>query len=198
MTLSRLCIIGRWSARPEKDWYPWLLRELQAMQPPPFEDIQIPLMPEPDTPTIEGWRDAIDALNPPSSRSQTLLVGHSVGCQAILHFLAKTASLPSLPPLGGILFVAGWWTVDRPWETIRPWLEASHDLPAIRRAAPSIRVLVSDNDPFTADVTTTKALFEERLGANVSVIPHAKHFNAAEEPDVLSAILSMARPSPLF
>lgn len=188
--LTRLCVIGRWGARPDKDWYPWLRKELETSQTPPFSEIDIPHLPDPDAPTIDGWSGALPSFLPPAARPDTLLVGHSVGCQAILHFLAQTSDLP---PLGAVLLVAGWWTVDRPWDSIRPWLDASHDFPAIRKAAPSIHVLLSDNDPFTADHLTTQSLFQERLGAKVSLVSGAKHFNAPQEPAVLDAILSLAK-----
>ena len=48
-------------------------------------------------------------------------------------------------------------------------------------------VLVSTNDPFTADAAETRRLFEERLGAEVRIHEGAKHFNASEEPAVLAA-----------
>jgi hypothetical protein len=150
-------------------------------------------MPNPGTPTIEAWRAAIgEALGSDAARlSRTLLVGHSVGCQAALHFLE---SLPEGALVGGLLCVAGWWTVDRPWETILPWINATHDDEKIKRGAGGkIRLLLSDNDPFTSNFEENGNAWRARLGAQVELIPGGKHFNAAEEPAVLRAVLAAAK-----
>jgi hypothetical protein len=101
--------------------------------------------------------------------------------------LRALALLPAGVRLPGVLCVAGWWAVDQPWETILPWMEPP-DLPAIRRVAQAVHVLLSTNDPFTADHETNAALWRDRLDAEVEVVPNAKHFNATEEPAVLAAL----------
>lgn len=185
--MRRLCIVPRWSGGPESDFYPWLLGNLGTRLPPPFGALRALSMPTPDTPLVSEWSRAVsDAIgDDPLRSSELVLVGHSVGCQAILHALAM------LPPgmVGGALLVAGWFTVDRPWETLQPWLEAHPDLEAARAACSNLMVLLSDNDPFTADVAANRKAWEDRMGAEVRVVPGAKHFNAPEEPAVLEALL---------
>jgi len=80
--------------------------------------------------------------------ANTYVLAHSVGCQALLRCLA---SLPDGVKLGGALCVAGWWQIDQPWDSIRPWLGPLPQLARVRAAMSRLMVLLSDNDPFTAD-----------------------------------------------
>jgi sugar/nucleoside kinase (ribokinase family) len=66
--------------------------------------------------------------------------------------------------------VAGWWTVDEPWESIAPWIRYEHDDGRIIAAAGTIDVLLSDNDPFTADSVANAALWWARLRARVRLV----------------------------
>jgi predicted alpha/beta hydrolase family esterase len=175
-----LCIVPRWSGTSKDDWYPWLERELSD-----HTVIDAPLSPSPDAPTIEACIASIEAAVDGLDLADTVLVGHSVGCQAQLRFLA---SRDPGTRVAGLVCVAGWWSVDEPWETIRPWIESPLDASAVRRVAPTIRVLLSDNDPFTSDHQASAAAWRERLGADVTIHAGAKHFNATEEPAVLEAL----------
>ncbi len=182
----RLCIIPRWGGGPDRDFYPWLRRELAARGR--FAEVLSPEMPDPGTPTLEAWPARIAEVvgREPEALARTVLLGHSVGCQAVLRFLA---ALPAGTRVAGALLVAGWFTVDNPWPTIVPWIETPLDLAAVRAACPRTVVLLSDNDPFTSDHTANRAAWEERLGAEVQVIPGAKHFNEGEAPAVLEALI---------
>lgn len=184
----RLLVVPRWGGGPQHDWYPWLRRTLPEGA---FREVVVADLPNPSVPTIDAWRDGIAGLvgGDPEALATTALVGHSVGCQAILHFLG---TLEEGVHVGPVLFVAGWWTVDAPWDSIRPWLDARIDAARIRARAQRFEVLVSTNDPFTASHETTARLFRQRLGAQVRVVAEAKHFNATEEPVVLEAIMGMA------
>ncbi len=186
----RLVVVHRWSGRPDVAFYPWLRRRLTRMRPALFDEVRVPVMPNPDKPTIDEWVKAVGDVvgRPTQALARTVLVGHSVGAQAVLRWLA---TLPPGAQVQGVLLVAGWFTVDEPWEDIRPWCETPLDLPRIRRAAPRIHTLLSDDDPFTADHAAAAALFRERLGAEVTVVPGAAHFNREEEPAVLEALSEM-------
>lgn len=190
--VANLVIVPRWGADQDMEWYPWLraLPEVTGR----FGQILGPDIEDRGTPTIAAWVASLTAACPRDALASTWLLGHSVGCQAILHYLA---SLPDGAAVAGVLAVAGWWTVDEPWDSIRPWLYTDEaptfDVARARRACPRLHVLISDNDPFTADWRTTEAHWRERMGAEVQVVPGAKHFNATEAPvvrDTLAALVS--------
>ena len=186
--MRTLCIVPRWGGTPTSDFYPWLERTLRAQKRRPFEEIATLDMPAPETPIVRDWVWEVDDAigDDPHRAGQRVLVGHSVGAMAVMHGLAN---LPQGMPVAGAVLVAGWFWVDKPWDTLRPWLDAPLDLAAVRRGCRKMTVLLSDNDPFTADVEANRRAFQERLGADVRVVPGRNHFNAQEEPAVLEALL---------
>lgn len=181
----RVLIVPRWGATPSDDWYPWMEAELAASST--FGPVVVGAMPAPEEPTIEAWTSRLTELagEDPVTLAHTVLLGHSVGCQAILHYLDR---LPTSCRVKGTMLVAGWWWVDEPWESIEPWLRARLDLDGIRERAGRVGVLLSDDDPFTSDVVANREQWEQRLGATVEVVGSAAHFNHPEEPRVLSAL----------
>ncbi|MDX1665303.1 MAG: alpha/beta hydrolase [Candidatus Promineifilaceae bacterium] len=188
----RLLIAPRWAGTAGDDWYPWLLR-----QELPYEAIDVVPAPAPGAPEIGPWVAALHAAVAESAipSEETLLVGHSVGCRALLHMLSGHPSTESLaqpwPTFAGMLCVAGWWTVDKPWAGLRPWIRRPINLPRVRATAAPIHVLISDNDPFTADWEATVAQWRELLDAEVTVHEGAAHFNKTEQPEVVAALRVM-------
>ncbi len=191
MAVRRLAIIHRWSGSPEADWYPWLCDELRSLEPPPFDEIAVPAMPEPDRPDPEAWVPAVaDWLGRDSAKlAGTAVVGHSVGCQAVVRALA---TLPAATPVAGALLVAPWLRLDEAErdETSALWEESSFDERWAGEAAGRLVALVSDNDPFTSDWVANADAWRERLGAEVVLEPGAGHFERAEEPRILELIRS--------
>jgi predicted alpha/beta hydrolase family esterase len=187
LPVDRILIVPRWAGSPTSDCYPWLIEALQARFGRGLEARAL-AMPEPETPRIATWPQAIVAAagTDRGVLRRTLLVGHSVGCQAVLRALA---TIPEDITVFGALLVAAWFQVDRPWETILPWIHEDFDLGRARARTPWLDVLVSDDDPFTADFGRTAADFRARAAADVVIVPGAKHFNAAQEPQVLSALV---------
>lgn len=201
---ERLCIVPRWAATQDMEWYPWLCQsDLVRAR---FAHVLRPEIDDPGTPTIDAWVAALTRAcgTDAESLARTWFVGHSVGCQAILRYLN---TLPAGVKARGALLVAGWWTVDAPWGSIKPWLytaegpgepEAggpSMNLARVRGACQRFSVLISDNDPFTADHRATERAFVERLGAEVTILPGQKHFNGDQAPAVLPALDAFTRPA---
>lgn len=170
----RLVIVPRWGGSALDDFYPWLTAHadelglhtsVAALRP-------VPNAPEPG-PTIASVREQLD------DPGATVVIAHSVGCRAAI---AATGELAV--PLRGLICVAGWFTVDRPWPSIVPWHDRALDL---RPHARAFEALLSDDDPFTADHAATRARFEA-IGAVAHLVPGARHFNGAREPAVLAAL----------
>ncbi|MCB9690908.1 MAG: alpha/beta hydrolase [Alphaproteobacteria bacterium] len=180
--MDRIVLVPRWGATARDDWYPWLRAEVDVPV------AVVPLEPTPAAPSLEACQAAIAAVATGDLRG-TLLVGHSVGCQVVMRFLAGVP--PGAGPLG-FLAVAGWFTLDTAWPTIRPWIDTPIDTDAVRRACPDVRLLLSDDDPFTGDHVANAALWRERLGAAVELVPGARHFNAAPQHPVLRAVRQLA------
>lgn len=126
-----------------------------------------PLMPDRDAPRIEPWVAAVaDAVGTPDP--DTHFVGHSIGCQAILRYLA---GLPERSRVGHVVLVAPWMNLsgkprpDDEREIARPWLTTPIDTDAVRRYTEDITCIMSDDDP---EVPLSDAdIFREKLDARV-------------------------------
>lgn len=182
MSIERILVTPRWAGTPDDDWYPWLVEQAPTLAP----GLTIERLPLPDrlAPTIAGCIDAFGAALDAGDPATTLCIGHSVSVQGWL----RTFEARPDRQVGGLLGIAGWWSVDSRWDSIIPWLDTPHDLAAIRRACPRIRVLISTTDPYTADYEINTRRWLERLDAEVDLIADAAHFNAAVEPAVLAAV----------
>lgn len=167
-------VVPRWSGTAADDWYPWLADELDV-------DVRVCGLDVPDAPTVAGSVLALGEVV--REHDPAVLVGHSVGCQVVLRHLAATRR-----PVPAVVLVAAWLDVDEPWDTLRPWIDVPIDVEAVRAAAGRIHVLVSTDDPFTADHAATRDAFVGSFGADVTVVEAAAHFNAAREPRVADAV----------
>jgi hypothetical protein len=194
----RLIIIPRWSGTPASDWYPWITAELNAVgrvggrplyRDGPFDPIIVAAMPNPGLPTIAAWTGRVRELlgDDPAELAQTVIVGHSVGCQAVLRALAE---LPEGVHVAGALCVAGWFWTDSPWDSLIPWIDTPFDLARAQDAANNhIVVVLSDNDPHTSDWRANGAAWQEKLGAEVVLVPGGQHFNGPKYPIILQTLL---------
>ncbi|OGZ48582.1 MAG: hypothetical protein A3C84_04285 [Candidatus Ryanbacteria bacterium RIFCSPHIGHO2_02_FULL_48_12] len=190
-TKKRLFLVHGWDGAPEDAWFPWLKRELEGGG---FH-VEAPAMPNPEWPKIEAWVSHL-ARVVGEVDEHTFFVGHSIGCQAIMRYIE---SLPKDKKVGGVVFVAGFFTLmnlenDEAKEIARPWLETPIDFEKVRRHTQKFFALFSDDD---GDVPVgNKELFAERLGAD-TLMEHAKgHFSkgdgVTEIPVVLEQILKFA------
>ncbi|HWN66585.1 MAG TPA: alpha/beta hydrolase, partial [Haliangium sp.] len=144
--VTRLCIVPRWGGGAHSDFYPWLLEQPAVRAR--FGEILRPEIAEPGQPTIAAWVESLQRATAglgPGDLGRTYFLGHSVGCQAVLRFLERASEDTRV---AGVLCVAAWWTVDQPWDSLRPWAETPMDLARVRRAAQRCHVLLSDDDPY--------------------------------------------------
>lgn len=177
----RVVVVPRWGGSSTSDFYPWLAERIRERSP--AADVRVLDMPDPETPRVDAWPSAVrDGLgDDPGVLRRTIVVAHSVGCQALLRALA---TLRFGERVSAALFVAGWWTVDEPWESLLPWQADDYDRMRARSALGRSTLLVSTNDPFTADFESNALIWRTDLGSEVAVEDGAKHFNASEEPAV--------------
>lgn len=178
--IETVVVVPRWGGRASDDWYP----EVRRVAGVPTRLVALAPTAEAPAPRecAAALRRALFGTDPPT----TVLVGHSVGCQVLLRHLA--AEGPSAGRFAAMIAVAGWWGVDDPWPSLLPWLEPVDGLQRARAAVSSVEVLLSDDDPYTADWRRNRALWRERLDAHVVVEPGAGHFNRPSEPAVAAAV----------
>lgn len=122
-------IVHRWDGTPKSDWYPWLKMQLTKRG----WEVIVPAMPNTSKPEIKAWVKRLqEVVGKPDV--ETFFIGHSIGCQTIMRYLA---TLPKEAKVGGVIFVAGWFTLrgleSKEMEAIaKPWLKTPIDFAKVK------------------------------------------------------------------
>lgn len=180
-------LIPRWAGNSHSDWYNWLTLTVESNFQAKVKRLE---MPEWEEPEIEKSTEYLNSKIKKLDKN-TFFIGHSVGCQAILRFLDfKLKENPSIE-LGGFLFVAGWFTIDKPWISLKPWTVQNLDYNLIANQVLTRLVLISNNDPYTSKFIENKELFESKLNADVTILDQHSHFHGLMEPEILRKVDEM-------
>jgi len=192
--MKKVIIVHGWGGNPSGDWFPWLKEKLEADS----IKVVVPEIPNSFNPTINNWVSAL-ANAAGNIDENTILVGHSIGCQTILRFVEK---LPENTRVGGIILVAAWlhltdetWDEEYTKEIAKPWLETPIDFEKIKSHAKNIICIQSEDDPYVP--VADAEIFEEKLGAKIIFLKNSGHI-AAEDgvtalPEVIEAINSICK-----
>ncbi len=181
---KRAFIIHGWDGYPEEGWFPWLKAELEQRG---FA-VEVPRMPHPAEPTIDDWVGHLAKLVGEPDEN-TYLIGHSMGCQTILRYLASLED----KRVGGAILVAGFFELA-PLETdeekaiAEPWLETPIDFAKVKATTSNITVILSDNDEWVP-LERNKELFEQCLSPKITVEHGRGHFSGSSGIKELSAAL---------
>lgn len=185
--MKRSFLVHGWEGNPDNCWFPWLKAELEKQG---FKVI-VPALPNPAEPKIDAW---VEALSETIGKSddETYMIGHSVGCQAIMRYLETIDT-----QVGGVVLVAGFFDLkpesfneDEDREVARPWLETPINFAKVKSNGNHFTAILSDNDEFV-DHEITAPVFEKELGAKV-IIEHDKgHFDDVNGVKKLPSILKV-------
>lgn len=184
--MKRAVIVHCWDGMPEYCWYPWLKAELEKVG----YEVEVPAMPDTKAPRQDLWVPKLhEVIGEPDE--DLVLVGHSVGCIAILRYLE---SLNENQKIGKAILVAGF-TDDLGFEELKNYFETPIDFEKIQSHCNRFVAIHSDNDPYVplkhADI------FKEKLGAEVIILRNKKHFSGpvdneescTELPEALESIV---------
>lgn len=188
---SRVFIIHGWGGTPEENWFPWLKSELMKKG----YEVKVPVMPNTAEPNMDVWvpylKKKIGKLD-----KNTILVGHSMGCQTILRYLE---GLPKNSRVGGVILVAGFLNLNNLSEEeqviVKPWLTTSIDLGKARTHTDKITAIFSSNDPWVP--LSDSKMFKKQLGAKIIVMKNKGHFSGDDGikrlPLVLEELLKFSQ-----
>ncbi|MDE1846002.1 MAG: serine hydrolase family protein [Candidatus Micrarchaeota archaeon] len=188
----RVVIVHGWMGTSQNDWMPWLGKELRK------KGINADVLDMPDTryPNMERWNEHLSKQIGKSDKN-TFLVGHSLGGQAILRYLANQKGKAKL---GGALIVASWinrrkkrFASKANKKLIAPWLRTPFAWNKIRSHARSFTAIYSDNDPYVP-MSAGREL-KQKLGAKFVLAHNKWHFNSAKYPIILEELLSLIERS---
>jgi predicted alpha/beta hydrolase family esterase len=183
--MKKVYLIHGWGGSSKGGWFDWLKEELRGKA-----EVQAFDMPDSDNPIIERWVDFLEN-NIKKIDGETYFVGHSIGCQTIMRFLER---LPERTPIGGCVFVAGWFNLmnieDLEKGIAKPWLVRPIDFEKIKRNCDNFLVVLSDNDPFVP--LSDAKIFKDKLGTKAIIKKNKGHFDFSDTdkiPEVLDFIL---------
>lgn len=187
---KKVFIIHGWDGYPDEGWFPWLKIELEKNG---FA-VQVPSMPEPNEPKINTWVSHLSKVVGDVDEN-TFFVGHSIGCQTILRYLE---TLPKSKKIGGVVFVAGWFTLmnsetDEEKRISKPWLDTPIDFEKVKQHTNKFFAIFSDNDDVVP--IENKKMFEQKLNAKTEIENKMGHFSGGDLvtklPTVLNKLLNL-------
>ncbi|MDA2804691.1 RBBP9/YdeN family alpha/beta hydrolase [Nocardiopsis suaedae] len=183
-TERRESIFHGYAATPGDHWFGWLAERLERAGIP----ADVPALPESGSPDPDRWGAAVaEAVGTPDQGS--VVVAHSLGCLAVLRYLA---SLSGPWRLGTLVLVSGF--VDE--LPALPVLDGfigddGADTAGVRERIGSLTLLRSDDDPYVPTGHTDR--LARLLGTTATVVPGAGHFLAEDGvtalPQALEAIV---------
>jgi predicted alpha/beta hydrolase family esterase len=189
--VKKVYLIHGWDGNPENNWFPWLKKELAKKG---FE-VKALAMPSPSNPNIDAWINFL-SKNLRNIDEDTYLVGHSMGCRAIIGFLEGFKG-----KVRGVIFVAGWIALtnlgtEEEKEIAEQWTSRKIDYQKVKEKTDKFVAIFSDNDPYVP-MEKNIAFYKNKLGAEIITEKGKGHFdddtNVKELPVVLTKILEISK-----
>lgn len=187
---KRIFIVHGWGGSPYNDWLPWAKYALADLG----YTVTVPLMPDPDNPKIGEW---VPFLKKMIIRPnwETVLIGHSLGCKAVLLYLQ---SLAYNQVVDKVILVAGRISGESKERLtlgeqalIKPWNRIDWHFDQIKEhLVNGIYAILSDNDT-NVDLKENKKAYEEKLGAEVIIQKRMGHFKQDDNVNELPILLDL-------
>lgn len=196
--ITNTCLIVHgYSGHKRENWFPWLKEELNKSG---WETI-VPTMPGAGHPTLESWDDYLNQYNAKVSEN-SILIGHSIGCASVLHYLQGIGKKVDTVILVAPTNPLQKWTKlkrDRPdvdWESIKNMNEESEfNWMMIQTLAKRFIILHSDDDPFIP--AESMEYYRKNLPqAEIHLIPNKDHFSESHGIKSLPEILPFIPENP--
>ncbi len=162
---KRLFIVHGWSGSPNEPLISWLGKKGIELG---YETTVLD-MPSPDVPTIDAWIKHLDE-NVMYVDENTNFIGHSIGCQAIIRYLATNMG----SKVGKVVLIAPWGAAltgideGEDADIARPWKENPIDFATVKNMGKDFVAIFSDNDPYVP-MEPNRNLFENKLNARIIV-----------------------------
>jgi uncharacterized protein len=181
--------VHQWDGSPESDWYPWAKEELEKMG----YQVLVPEMPTPHAPEIKTWVAKLKVVVG-APDTETVLMGHSVGCQTILRFLE---TLSDNEKVGKVIMVAPWFRLtatstvtEEEKDIASPWLKTPINFEKAKEHCDEFIAIFSDDDYFVP-LEFNKKVCEEKLSARVIILNKMGHFSEGDGVTELPILLKV-------
>lgn len=184
---KKVFLVHRWEGSPEKDWQPWMKKELEKKGFKVFA----PLMPDAANPKMDSWLNHLLHITKIAGypNKNWFFVGHSLGCITILKYIETLKE----EEIGGAVLVAGF-SDNLGFQEINSFFTKPIEWDEIKSRCKKFVAIHSDNDPFVP--MRYGDIFREKLNAEVIIAHDMKHFTGktgvSELPAALEAVLKIA------
>lgn len=162
-------MIHGWNGAPNEGWRPWLGHQLDGKA-----DVYNLSMPHPAYPQVSEWVHFLTrAVNRPDK--QTILIGHSLGCIAILRYLE---SFQADERIGAAYLIAPF-SDDLGIPELSNFFQHMIHWEDIKKRADRFIAIFSDNDPII-NHEQYEVIFKSKLQAEVILAHNMRHFSGDE------------------
>lgn len=182
--MKKVYIIHCWEGASNLFWIPQIAEYLRNLG----YDVITPDMPNTDEPKIDEWVGHLKEIAKDMDE-KTIFIGHSIGCQTIMRFLAEQNK-----KIEKCIFVAGWFDLvnledEGSKEIARPWIETKIDFAKIKQNVSDVLTVLGEDDKWVV-ADKTKKEFESNLNARVEILEGYGHMDDSfEELPKLEEIL---------
>jgi hypothetical protein len=173
--MSRIFLVHGWGGNPNIDWFPWAKNTLRGQG----FDVYAPGMPDTNYPKITPWVNRLrDVVG--ETKKDDIIVGHSIGCQAVERYL-QTLSVDTR--LNKVILIAPWVILTRKTfeemgeneDVVKSWYEEPIDYEKIKNMAKWTAVF-SDDDPFV-NYQDNYLVYKNKLNAKIILKEKQGHFS---------------------
>lgn len=161
---KKFVIVHGYTASPEKNWFPWLKSELEALG----AFVCVPTMPDPLSPNPVKWQQKLQSL-PFDIDENTIFIGHSLGCVTALQFISSQKQ-----SVAGYILVSGFDTEQQTIPELRSHTANPLNYGSLIDIADKRISVISTNDEIVSP-QSSKAL-AEALKTQIIVEENAGHF----------------------
>jgi len=184
-----ICAHGR-DGNPQRNWWPWLKKQAESLG----LRVDIPQLPGGENPQLPQWVKIIDELVG-NETENTILVGHSLGCDAILRYVERILSINSdnsknnAPTIAGMILVAPYFD-ETDINDLKDFGGKPIDVQKVKQIVEHKVAIFSDNDPHVP--LQEGVAYQQRVGSKIIILKNRGHFTqedgCTQLPQVLNAI----------
>ncbi|WP_374667216.1 RBBP9/YdeN family alpha/beta hydrolase [Acinetobacter sp.] len=166
---KKVYIVHGCQASPNDHWFPWLSRKVQAAG----HSSRRVMLPESHQPDFEVWQRSL-ALQIPHLDENTIIVAHSLGCVAALHYLNQQFQTAAQTIQAGI-FISGFAAPLAAIPELKDFIvQAKLDSARLQTSMPLAFCVLSSNDPIVPPPFTLQ--LSNLLNAQCFEVKNAGHF----------------------
>lgn len=171
-------LVHGWEGGSDKDWFPWLNNKLIREG---YEVLNMS-MPDPLYPNKNEWIKHLKDHVKVSSK--TFFIAHSIGCMAVLRYLAEINT-----KVKAVVLVAPYITNEKKYKTISSFFHGDIKWGKISRNCNKIFTIFSDNDPFVSLDQLT--LINKEINTNSMVLHNKGHFDIPEIEELYDLVVEI-------